>query len=110
MAKHSPPKRRVIGALKASVLLVASMLVAMGLSELLIRIVEPQQLLIRRPDIWRPADSLGYAYRANVRTTINVGEKTVTLLTDSLGYRVGQRGRIDAQSRVLLLGDSFMSA
>jgi hypothetical protein len=90
--------------------LTASLLVAFGLSELMVRIIEPQQLILKRPDVWRTADSLGWTHRAGVNTTINTGERTVHLYTDRDGYRVGATGRVDAPVRILVLGDSFLEA
>jgi len=87
-----------------------SLCVAFGLGEGLVRLVAPQQLIIKRPDIWQPFDTLGWVHRPDVNTTINTGEGTVRLITDRDGYRVGPAGRIDGKKRVLLLGDSFMEA
>jgi hypothetical protein len=92
-----------------AVFLVA-ILVAAGLAEMLVRIIAPQQLIQIRPDIWRPADSLGWTNRPNVNTTINTGERTVHLYTDSAGLRVGAGGRQAAPTKVLVIGDSFMEA
>jgi hypothetical protein len=92
------------------VLLAGSLVAAISGGEVLIRLFAPQQLIMVRPDIWAPADTLGWVNRPNVRTVINTGERTVHIVTDSLGLRVGQSGREDAETRVLLLGDSFVQA
>jgi lysophospholipase L1-like esterase len=86
------------------------MALALGLSEVVVRIAAPQQLIVNRPDIWTPVETLGWMHRANVDTTINTGERTVRVLTDEDGFRVGRQGRIHAMRRVLVLGDSFMEA
>ncbi len=64
-------------------LLVGSILVAALAAELMIRLVAPQQLISIRPDVWQPADSVGYLFRPNLRTTINTGEREVHLLTNA---------------------------
>ncbi|HEV2750270.1 MAG TPA: hypothetical protein VGV12_07090 [Gemmatimonadales bacterium] len=84
--------------------------VAFGLGEGLVRLVAPQQLIIKRPDIWEAVDTLGWVQRPDINTTINTGEGTVRLITDREGYRVGTAGRIEGAKRILLLGDSFMEA
>lgn len=93
-------------------LLAGSLVVALLLGEIVVRIFVPQQLIMIRPDIWEPADTLGYVARPNVNTTVNTGERTVHLYTDSLGMRVGAGGRTHAhaKTRVLVMGDSFMEA
>jgi hypothetical protein len=83
---------------------------ALGLCELLVRLVAPQELVIKRPDVWRPADTLGWVHWPNVNTTINTGDRTVRFITDADGFRVGSAGRTDGAKRILLLGDSFMEA
>src|SRR5437879_3707351 len=76
----------------------------------LLRRVWPQQLAIKRPDICQAVETLGWAHRPNVNTTINTGERTVRVITDRDGLRVGLRGRVEGKRHVLLLGDSFMEA
>ena len=103
-------KSRFNSVLKTTLLLAGSITVALALGELLVRVAQPQQLVLTRPDIWRPADSLGWTNTPNVRTTINTGDRTVSLSTDERGYRIGRRGRVEAPTRVLILGDSYMAA
>ncbi len=74
------------------------------------RLVAPQQIILKRPDIWRPAERVGWRHWPNVHTTVNTGERTVPYITDQEGFRVGDKGRIEAGKRILLLGDSFMEA
>src|SRR5207247_748392 len=87
-----------------------SLSLAFGLGELAVRFVAPQQLIVKRPDIWQPVDTLGWTHRPNVNTTINTGERTVRVITDHDGFRVGVAGRVEGKKRILLLGDSFMEA
>lgn len=91
-------------------LLLLSTAAAAVLGELLVRFLAPQQLLIKRPDIWMPVDTLGWVHRRNVSTTINTGERTVRVVTDSNGFRIARTGRSPGKKRILLLGDSFMEA
>jgi hypothetical protein len=79
-------------------------------AEIAVRIVAPQQLILVRPDVWMPLDTLGWVRQPNLATTINTGEKTTSVFTDSLGHRVGSGGPVTAAKRVLLLGDSFVEA
>jgi hypothetical protein len=93
-----------------SVLVGASLGVAGLLAEVLVRLVAPQQLILIRPDLWQPADSVGWVHRPNVAVRINTGERGVTFFTDHRGFRVGKTGPTEAAIQVLLLGDSFMEA
>lgn len=88
----------------------AALAIALGLGEALVRLLAPQQLILKRPDIWEAVDTLGWTHRPGVNTTVNTGEGTVRLITDGDGYRVGPAGRVEARRRILLLGDSFMEA
>ena len=87
-----------------------SLALALGMAELLVRLVAPQQLIVRRPDVWQAVDTLGWAHRPDVNTVVNTGERPVHVFTDRDGWRVGRTGRVEAQKRILLLGDSFMEA
>jgi len=97
-------------ALLSATLLLMGTAAALGFGELLVRLVAPQQLILFRPDIWRPLDSLGWAQRENLLTQVNTGDRTVTLATDSSGFRIAPAGRPEGRYHILLLGDSFMQA
>jgi hypothetical protein len=92
------------------VLFVVSLGVTCALGELMVRVLLPQQLIIKRPDIWQGADRLGWAHRPNVSVELNTGERTVLFVTDHDGYRVGRSGRVAGHRQILLLGDSFVEA
>jgi hypothetical protein len=115
MTEGSPPRRsrwRTIAArltLIAAVLFVSS-IVALVVAEGLVRVVAPQQLIQIRPDLWEPVDTLGWLPRPGRAVTINTGERTVRVASDSNGYRVGKDGPRTADQQILLLGDSFMEA
>ena len=91
-------------------LLVGASALALGFGEIVVRVAAPQQLILIRPDIWRPVDSLGWAHAPGLDATVNTGDRTVRMVTDSGGFRVGAFGRPPGRYRVLLLGDSFMAA
>jgi hypothetical protein len=99
--------RRIAGNLAA---LAVSSLLALGLAEVAVRAAAPQQLILLRPDIWQPVDTLGWEHRPNVRTTINTGEGEVPVRTDREGFRVGETGRVEAPVRLLVVGDSYLEA
>lgn len=86
------------------------LLVGVLVSEVAVRVVAPQQLILLRPDLWQPADTVGWIHRPNVDIRINTGERTVSIFTDAEGFRVGAGGRIESDHEVLLLGDSYMEA
>lgn len=94
----------------AFVLLGASTLVGLGIAELLVRVVAPQQLILLRPDLWTPADSVGWTRRPNVDVVVNTGERPVRVRTDARGFRVAATGPGPDRAGVLLLGDSFVEA
>ncbi len=87
-----------------------SLLFALGLAEVLVRLVAPQQLILKRSDVWQAVDTLGWGHRANVNTTLNTGERTVRFVTDARGFRIGSTPRVAGGRHILLLGDSFMAA
>lgn len=111
-APSMPRRGRMRAAAANAALLLIALCVALALGEVVVRVFAPQQLILIRPDIWEPADSLGWVARPNVRSLINTGERTVHVDTDSLGMRIGVGGRTNpqARTRVLLMGDSFMEA
>lgn len=101
-------------------LVVLSMLVGFLAVEGLVRIFLPQQLIVLRPDIWRP-DSTGFGHRhwENAETTVNVGQGEVHFVTDSNGFRIdptmhGSQGGASElaayEHTVLMIGDSFLAS
>lgn len=92
-------------------LAVIGVALAIVIGEVGVRLVAPQQLIIIRPDLWEPADTVGWLRRPNVRTQINTGERTVTVLTDAEGFRMGTAAPPrTAGLHILILGDSQMEA
>lgn len=93
-------------------LLSLGLFLASLLSEAVVRWAAPQQLVVIRPDIWRPdASGLGWRRAPNLETRVNTGERTVELFTDARGRRVGAGGpAASPHIRILAIGDSFLEA
>jgi hypothetical protein len=95
-------------------LLVSSLLVGALLGEFIIRVVVPQQLIVARPEVYRPDADLGWRHRENVKTLMNTGGGAVHFRTDSNGYRIpwndGPHVGPGQELRILALGDSFLEA
>ena len=104
------PRRPVRSALINLGLVAVSIAGSLGFAELVVRWFAPQQLVLIRPDVWQSVDTVGWRFRPNLHTQVNTGERTVHLYTDRQGFRVGPRGRVEADTRVLLIGDSYMAA
>lgn len=102
------PSRLRAGLLN-TVLLLGSLGMAVLLAEAAVRLVAPQQLIMLRPDLWQPADTVGWLRRPNVDASVNTGQGAVRLIADQDGFRVGPLGRTDGLP-VLFLGDSFIEA
>jgi hypothetical protein len=83
---------------------------ALAVAEVVVRIVRPQQLWELRPDIWIPAEDLGWRLGPNLNTTVNMGVGKVRLYSDADGSRVGPDGPRDGDIKILMLGDSFLAA
>src|SRR5262245_38387386 len=106
----TPWQRRARRAAADLALLAFALGVSLLLAEGLVRLAAPQPLAVRHPELWRADAAVGYAHQPNVRLRMNTGERDVTVVTDSDGHRVGLAGRPEADTRILVLGDSFMEA
>ena len=108
---HRSRRRKLRAFAINTALLGGSCLVALLAGELVVRLAAPQQLILKRPDLWRPDSVLGWVHRPLVNSNINTGERTVVLRTDDYGHRIGEiRDTTPAVVRILLLGDSYMEA
>lgn len=92
-------------------LVVASAVVTLLVLELIVRVADPQQLVVLSPDIWRPAEGIGYRHQENANTTVNLGGGTVRFVSDAEGFRVDpdkrpKLGAVDVP--ILMIGDSFV--
>jgi hypothetical protein len=91
--------------------MLASLAVSLLIAEWVVRVVAPQQLVMLRPDIWRPDSTLGHRHQENADTRVNVGAGTVSFVTDEDGYRINPATPTgDTRRSVLMLGDSFIEA
>lgn len=107
---HPPAGKRLRRGLVNLAVAGISLMLALMIAEVGIRLVAPQQLIVIRPGMWLPRDTVGYIFHPNLRTIINTGERTVGFWTDPQGFRIGRNGRSEEQAQVLLMGDSFMAA
>jgi len=104
------PRRRAAAVAGTVALLVASITLSLFLAEGVVRLVAPQPLILIRPDIWMPADGVGWKNRPNVDTRLNTGERDVRWRTDAQGFRTGAAPAGTAAVNILALGDSFLAA
>ncbi len=93
-----------------SLMVAVSLTITLVLLEVCVRIFMPQQLIIRRSNVYVPDDRFGHRVAANIDTHVNTGERKVHVLTDAHGHRVGAEPRTAAEYRILALGDSFLLA
>ncbi|HET8945615.1 MAG TPA: hypothetical protein VFQ07_01420 [Candidatus Polarisedimenticolia bacterium] len=91
-------------------ILAASITLSLFLAEGIVRLVAPQPLILIRPDVWMPADGVGWKNRPNVDTHLNTGERDVHWRTDAQGFRIGATPGGPADVNILALGDSFLAA
>ncbi len=87
-----------------------AVLVTLLLLEGLVRLVLPQQLIVHRPDVYTYDPVVGWHQTPNQDTTINTGERTVRLITDKDGFRIGADRQPEGEYRILAVGDSFVQA
>ena len=59
--------RKLLAILINGVLLIAAGAAALGIAELTVRAFAPQKLILKRPDIWQPTDTLGRTHRPPTR-------------------------------------------
>lgn len=96
---------------KNLLLTLISITLTLFFSEIAIRIIAPQQLILIRPDVWCPHPSLGWKLCPNVDTTLNSGEGTIHIQTDSEGHRIDKKHLPEYPDlKVLAIGDSFVEA
>jgi hypothetical protein len=91
---------------------VAAVVLLLGVAEIAIRVVLPQNLILIRPDVWLPDDRYGWITAPDVDVEISAGERRVHLRTDARSNRIDHRGPPPAAPSqvVLAVGDSFLQA
>ena len=109
-ASPRAPRSRAAAIVATLALLVASITLSLLLAEGVVRLVAPQPLILIRPDIWMPAEGVGWKNRPNVDTHLNTGERDVHWRTDAQGFRTGAAPAGHADVNILALGDSFLAA
>jgi len=90
--------------------LLASLLCAVLVAELLLRMFLPQPLVWNTSAIWEPADGPGWRRRPNLNVTVNTGERRVRVISDARGHRIGAAAVAHADLEILAIGDSFVEA
>lgn len=68
---------------------VFSICVSLILVELFVRLIQPQTLILRRPDVWYGIEGLGWNRTPDLNTIVNFGGAgQVKLITDEEGNRI----------------------
>ncbi|HEV8198673.1 MAG TPA: hypothetical protein VGS03_01485 [Candidatus Polarisedimenticolia bacterium] len=109
-AATPPPRSRAAAIAATLALLAASITLSLFLAEGVVRLLAPQALILIRPDIWMPAEGVGWKNRPNVNTHVNTGERDVHWSTDARGFRTGAAPVGQSEVNLLALGDSFLAA
>jgi len=104
------PRSRAAAIVATLALLAASITLSLFLAEGVVRLFAPQGLILIRPDIWMPAEGVGWKNRPDVNTHLNTGERDVHWRTDAQGFRTGAAPEGHADVNILALGDSFLAA
>jgi hypothetical protein len=94
--------------LKNSVLVLSGLLVALVLSEIVLRIAYGDKFG-RRPDFFTADKELGWRPAANLDDVFYGPDFKIAVKTDADGYRLGALGEIDYSKRLIVLcGDSYV--
>jgi hypothetical protein len=106
MSTNSLARRRLFGLI--TTLMSGALAIVAG--EVMVRRVAPQGLILLRPDIWVPADGLGWTHAAGVDTRVNAGEREIRWRTDENGFRIGSSEPAGGDLTLVALGDSVLEA
>lgn len=94
---------------RTSVYVIIGIILWVVMSEGLVRVFAPQQLIRHNLEPWALDARYGYRLRANNDTRLNLGYGTVSLITDDAGHRIGRTPPDGVGAyRVLALGDAFV--
>lgn len=100
--------RRFVGGLAYALVLLA---LTLGGLEVLVRNFIPQVLPTDAPDLYVPADGIGWRRKADTRVWVNTGERDVEVCTDARADRVScDAAKPPCTQRVLVIGDSYTEA
>lgn len=90
------------------IITVGSIIIALVISEGIVRLFYPQQLVFIRPDVYCVDSSIGWRHSPNVVTTINTGEGEKSYHSDDKGFRISPlHNNKKSDVRILFIGDSF---
>jgi len=95
---------------RRALLILGSLLCALLLAELLLRMFMPQPLVWNTSAIWEPIDGPGWRRRPNLNVVVDTGERTVRVISDARGHRIGAAPVANADLEILAIGDSFVEA
>lgn len=100
--------RRFAGGLAYAAVLAT---LTLGGLEVLVRNFIPQVLPTDAPELYVPADGIGWRRKTDARVWVNTGERDVEVCTDARGDRVMcDAPKPACTQRVLVLGDSYAEA
>ncbi len=90
---------------------IAGSLLALVISEGVVRLLAPQQLIVLNERIWMPDSALAWKHVSSAEEQVNLGEQTVWFVSDENGHRINRRKASGGCARsILFLGDSFLEA
>lgn len=92
----------------ALALLATSVVVALAIGELLVRLVAPQPLVRLPAGVWASDSLLGWRRPPHLDVVMSTGERPVRFVTDADGFRVAPDRPTPAPTRILMIGDSFV--
>ncbi|MBN1563390.1 MAG: SGNH/GDSL hydrolase family protein [Anaerolineae bacterium] len=90
--------------------LIIFLLLLIPILELGVRVMIPQQLIKPFPGYTPDDTGLGVRMKANMDMVANTGDGSARILTDEHGFRIGEDGPCEADTRILALGDSYLQA
>ena len=94
--------------IRAAGLLIASTLASLFFAEIAVRSIAPQEARLETPGMYIRDSALGYRLSPRYRGHLgNRVEYMTTITTDDIGLRSSDESTPDAQTRIVVLGDSF---
>jgi lysophospholipase L1-like esterase len=95
-------------------LLFFSIVAGLVISEIMVRVIHPQQLISSFEGMYIVENTTFHQYARNVNMIINTGDGPTHFRTDDLGYRINHDedpaiSDAEAELSILTIGDSFMA-